>query len=438
MAVASLASAVISVASEHETLLACSPLLARPTRSSITINLIAAEEPIACAVQYRPASQPQKQAWKETGQVIINPFATANLCIEGLLPDTAYEYQVVGRLLGRDQNSKQASGQFRTQRVVPSPFSFAILSDAHITPFDADRMQVLLRTSQSVASRKPDLMLMLGDNIQTFVSHGGPLGKKSEGPQLYLSLRRSLGDLPSQVSVFSAIGNWEGENGWHPPQNREWAREARTAFLPNPDAKTYPEGGSIYEDYYAFTWGDALFVVLNPLTYTVTDHTLQTGSGRADDWTLGETQKKWVLDQLSRSKARWKLIFLHHTVGGNAGNEVNSRYGRGGGRAAHVGEQALLHGWMRKFGVQALFYGHDHVFTDNVVDGIHYTCVGSAGAPWKFGTAETGYETYWTPSGYTFVTAGTDDLTVSFIRPDEHVGEGVAMHTFVIQGGRRQ
>ena len=242
--VASLSSAVISPASEQTALLACSPLLARPTRSSITVNLVAAEEPIACAVQYRPIPSTQKDAWKETGQAIINPFATANLRIDGLLSDTAYEYQVVGRLLGREQNNRQAAGQFRTQRVGPSPFSFAILSDAHITPFDADRMRVLLRTSQSVLPRKPDLMLMLGDNIQTFVSHGGPLGKKSEGPQLYMHLRRSLGDLPSQVPVFSAIGNWEGENGWHPAQNREWAREARTAFLPTPTQKHIRRAGT--------------------------------------------------------------------------------------------------------------------------------------------------------------------------------------------------
>jgi len=33
--------------------------------------------------------------------------------------------------------------------------------------------------------------------------------------------------------------------------------------------------------------------------------------------------------------------------------------------------------------VQIFFYAHDHVFTDMVVDGIHYTLPGSAGAPWK-------------------------------------------------------
>jgi predicted phosphodiesterase len=87
---------------------------------------------------------------------------------------------------------------------------------------------------------------------------------------------------------------------------------------------------------------------------------------------------------------------------------------------------------MRQYGVQALFYGHDHVFTDKVVDSIHYICVGSAGAPWKFGTGETGYEKFWTASGYTWVEVGLDSLKVSFIRPDDKIAGGVVVHSFEI------
>ena len=50
-----------------------------------------------------------------------------------------------------------------------------------------------------------------------------------------------------------------------------------------------------------------------------------------------------------------------------------------------------MHDLMMRHGVQIFFYGHDHVFTDMVVDGIHYTLPGSAGAPWKFTESETGY-----------------------------------------------
>ena len=66
-------------------------------------------------------------------------------------------------------------------------------------------------------------------------------------------------------------------------------------------------------------------------------------------------------------------------------------------------------------GVQVFFYGHDHVFTDLVVDGIHYTLPGSAGAPWKFTAAETGYSEFWPDSGHGRVTVSPETVNVEFV-----------------------
>ena len=273
-------------------------------------------------------------------------------------------------------------------------------------------------------------MLMLGDNIQTFPFHGGPMTEAGHGPFLYALLRHGLGSLTASVPVFNVVGNWEGENGWHSEQERAWARSARMAWIPNPLPNTYPEGGNKYGEYYGFTWGDALHLVLTVSGYTPMDHGYQSEIGNADDWTLGDQQKEWLYRQLSTSTAKWKFIFIHHTVGGKAGRDIDTRSGRGGGQAAHVGEQRLIHVWMRKFTVTALFYGHDHVFTDIPVDGIHYVCVGSAGAPWKFPKSCTGYDTFWPDSGYTWVDVHDNRLTVSFIRPDPEKPEGEILHRF--------
>jgi 3',5'-cyclic AMP phosphodiesterase CpdA len=151
------------------------------------------------------------------------------------------------------------------------------------------------------------------------------------------------------------------------------------------------------------------------MTYTPTCHLLNVEPGLPDDWTLGAAQLAWLEDTLAHSTARWKFTFIHHTVGGNAGNDVDSAYGRGGGRAARIGEQATVHDMLRRYGVQIFFYAHDHVFTDMVVDGIHYTLPGSAGAPWKFDTSETGYTSYWPDSGYGRVKVSADHVTVDFV-----------------------
>ncbi len=88
---------------------------------------------------------------------------------------------------------------------------------------------------------------------------------------------------------------------------------------------------------------------------------------------------------------------------------------RGGGRAARIGEQARVHELMLEHGVQAFFYGHDHVFTDMVVDGVHYTLPGSAGAPWKFTPEETGYDDFDERSGFALVHARPERLEVEML-----------------------
>ena len=231
----------------------------------------------------------------------------------------------------------------------------------------------------------------------------------------YLNFRRMMGDTLGRAAHFPVIGNWDGENGCNTADEIERSRSQRLLYLPGPNPTTYPEGGGANDDYYAFTWGDALFVVLNVMTYTPTCHLLDIDPGEPDDWTLGAAQLAWLEDTLARSSARWKFTFIHHTVGGNAGNPVDSAYGRGGGRAAMIGEQATVHDMLKRHGVQIFFYAHDHVFTDMVVDGIHYTLPGSAGAPWKFTTGETGYTDYWPDSGYGRVNVGPNRVTVDFV-----------------------
>ena len=149
-----------------------------------------------------------------------------------------------------------------------------------------------------------------------------------------------MGDTLGNAAHFPVIGNWDGESGCNSDAEIQRSISQRLLYAPGPLAKTYPEGGSANGDYYAFTWGDALFVVLNVMTYTPTCHLLNLNPGLPDDWTLGAAQLAWLEDTLSHSTAKWKFTFIHHTVGGNAGNDVDTAYGRGGGRAAYVGEQS--------------------------------------------------------------------------------------------------
>ncbi len=421
----------VTPASKNAPLLLTSPCLVRPTASSMTVNIVGGSKPLDCFIRFREAAE-KTNSWQKTEIFSIDAYTPANIPLSPLKADIFYEYQVHARLKESRAFESVNQSTFRTKRTNASPFSFAMIADSHITPNRPNRLKILSAISTSILTRRPDYLLMLGDNIQTRTSHGGPMDEARLGPILYYMLRHGLGGLPASVPVFNVIGNWEGENGWHPKKNRAWARNARMAWMPNPLPDTYPEGGNKYGDYYALTWGDCLNLVLTVTGYTITDHGYESKIGKADDWTLGEKQREWLYKQLSGSKAKWKFVFIHHTVGGKAGDDLNTRYGRGGGQAAYIGEQKLIHEWMIKFNATALFYGHDHVFTNIPVDGIHYTCAGSAGAPWKFTKDETGYKKFWPDSGYTWVDVHTDKLTVSFIRPDKLKSEGHILHQFDI------
>jgi 3',5'-cyclic AMP phosphodiesterase CpdA len=419
------------VISEDNHLILTSPCLVKPAISSITINIVGGDKPCEAFIRYMESGSGDSQ-WMKSETFTLNPYTPVNITLNHLKTGISYKYQVLARFNRSDEFKPVANGSFSTQKIGNIPFSFAMLSDSHITINEPERIQILSDIAKSILARRPDFLMMLGDNIQTFTSHGGPMTEERFGPALYYRLKQGLDNLPSSVPVYTLIGNWEGENGWHHEEQRGWARNTRLAWMPNPLPDTYPEGGGEYGDYFGFTWGNALFISLTVTGYTTIEHIHGSKVGRGDDWTLGDKQKEWLYKQLSESKAKWKFIFIHHTVSGNAGDDINTRYGRGGGLAAKIGEQKVIHEWMKKFNVKALFYGHDHVFTDIPVDGIHYTCVGSAGAPWKFTTEETGYTKYWPDSGYTWVDVNDNKVKVSFIRPDKVKPEGEVLHQFKI------
>jgi hypothetical protein len=334
---------------------------------------------------------------------------------EDLSSDTEYEYEILG-----EDDAVLYEGKSRTVRAEGDTFSFALLTDSHIGADLAYSNQgdpnVLQAVGVEIAAAEPDFIVNLGDMLdfhQFGFNDPPPTGYITR--DAYLNYRMLLGDSIGNAPHFGVIGNWEGENGNYTAEQIERSRSQRLLYMPNPEPDTYPAGGSEHEDYYAFTWGGALFVVLNVMSYTPTEHLLSSAGGQADDWTLGQDQFDWLEETLEDSDERWKFLMIHHAVGGAAGDPANSNYGRGGGQAAHVGEQALVHQMMIDHGVQIFFYGHDHVFTDMIVDDIHYSMPGSAGAPWMFTSAETGYETSWLVSGWANVDVSPDSVDVQFI-----------------------
>ena len=247
------------------------------------------------------------------------------------------------------------------------------------------------------ARAKGEFVLDLGDITAWPGSREYPQKSAGGAISAYARYRKQIGPLTLNTPYFSVIGNWSGESGKFPEENIEIAASVRRALMPGPNHLTYPQGGSEREDYYAFSWGDVLYIILNVQTYSKPSNpaafpTLMADVNKVTEWTLGEKQMAWFETTLKKATERFRFVCIHHPAGGNAGDTLNTLYGRGGSRAWNTGEQIRIHELMKKHKVQIFFYGHDHVFVDDIVEGIHYTLPGSCGAPWHFTKAETGYE----------------------------------------------
>jgi len=85
-----------------------------------------------------------------------------------------------------------------------------------------------------------------------------------------------------------------------------WSNGLRKRLFPNPRPDSFYTGNGTgdpvlgpLENYYAWEWGNALFVVLDPYWPT-------SRRGRQDNWnwTLGDAQYRWLSKTLEESKRR--------------------------------------------------------------------------------------------------------------------------------------
>lgn len=332
------------------------------------------------------------------------PFET---CINGLMPNTRYYYRLVYSLDGGSTWFFRDEYTFHTQRSTTSAFVFTISSDSHIkTDALAPVLSLYNIALENIRNDHPDFHFDLGD---AFVMSGINPGDSSSVETEYLFQRNNFASFGHSAAIYLALGNHEDEEGWNlddvanPADSKPvMSANARKKFFMNPVPDNFFSGNSdasqtaingdhLRGDYYAFEWGDALFVVIDPYWYTITKPYPGTQGGEVDDevngngwdWTLGDTQRAWFKQTLESSSAKWKFVFSHQVTGGT------NLYGRGGAAAAGelewgagpiaIGNQrptwpdsTNIHQIMVENGVTIFFHGHDHVYAREEIDGMIY------------------------------------------------------------------
>jgi hypothetical protein len=421
-------------------------LLCRPTATSITVNVL----PSANGHVYFQYGTEKGVYSGQTDTATLISGTPTDVVISGLTANTKYYYRMVSSSDGVNWvNGTEHS--FQTQRATGSTFTFTIISDSHMNG-GGGNVALYQQTLNNVLADHPDFHLDLGD---TFWMDG--VTSSTVANQRYLNQRSWMGAISQSVPIFVAPGNHDQEEAWHLDDTGNPATStpvlganARKKYFPNPvpddfysgnpDPYSFLAGDQLREDYYAWTWGDALFVVIDPYWYTTTKpyignagggESSDVGSGDRWDWTLGKTQYDWLKTTLQTS-AKYKFIFDHHPVGGA------EDYVRGGAGPANLvewggynedgttwgfdnkrpGWGTPIHQLMVANHVTAYFHGHDHLYAYEARDGVVYQEVPS---PALTGSGLSSY--YNNPyaikalpsTGHLRVTVSPEKVTVDYV-----------------------
>jgi hypothetical protein len=366
-------------------------ILGRPTDRAITLSVLAYAEREGYVAYGAQAGAPDQRT-------PLRRFAAgepAEVRLESLAPGTRYFYRFHSRKAGGEALAATEEFSFTTARPRGAPFTFTIQADPHLD-FGIDPANYEKSLRHAVAART-DFHVDLGD---TFMTDKYPT--YTDALPHYLAQRYYFGIVGPTAPVFLVLGNHDGEQlGRGGDESMAvWSNLTRKKYFPNPVPDGFYTGSAtphrragLLQNYYAWEWGDALFVVLDPFWYSPRT---RGGSrdGPVDNWsrTLGREQYDWLARTLAGSTARFKFLFLHHLAGGETpegrgGSEAAAFFEWGGreidGRDTFAqkrpGWPLPVHALLVRHRVSAVFHGHDHLYAQQEKDGIVYQLVPQPG-----------------------------------------------------------
>jgi len=407
-------------------------ILGRPTTNSIDFSILS-QKKMYGRILYWPEGT---KAQEVKNLAVIEAGKPLETTLSGLKGRTGYEYVFEYKHSPSEIFRKAVGGSFQTARSPEDEYVFTIQADSHL---DSPETESLYRYVLSTAQKdKADLHFALGDTFMT-----GNYGTRyKEAENRYIVQRDIISGLCKSSAFFFVPGNHDGEWGRYLDGTADnlatWASLMRKKYLPNPYPCQFYTGNSreepfvgLPENYYAFEWGPALFVTLDPYRYS---------GNRAkggDTWnlTLGKAQYDWLTETLRSSKAPYKFVFIHQLVGGSQGN------GRGGVEFARFQEwggydyneqyifeqkrpgwEKPIHELLKETCVSVVFHGHDHFYAHQELDGIVYQLVpqpGRAvppGMPRQAGDYGYHQDTILAGSGYLRVTVSREQAKVEYVR----------------------
>lgn len=414
-----------------------SHILGRPTDNAVTVSVLS-ETKADVFIEYgvRAGSFSSKSITKS-----LEAGVPAEFELSGLAPATSYVYRVQAKTAGAKEFSARDLANFRTQRRSGESFVFGVQGDSH--PERLGKMyhpDLYVQTMTNVAKDGPDFYFLMGDDfsIERLIERNTL--SQAAVDSIYAHQRSFLSLVGKSTPLMLVNGNHEQAAKYLLDGTANnfavFAGKARTKFFPLPAPESIYSGNTkpvehigLLRDYYAWQWGDALFVVIDPYWHSdvAVDNEAGTkapqrdagrgaaqpdannreakrrakgdeaenndganepagkrqGKGNRDLWqiTLGDEQYAWLRSTLQQSHAKFKFVFSHHVSGtGRGGVEVAGLYEWGGEDRRGVDRflqmrpkwEKPIHDLMRDAGVTIFFQGHDHLYARQELEGVVY------------------------------------------------------------------
>jgi Calcineurin-like phosphoesterase len=380
-------------------------VLGRPTAHTIVVNALSASNAVAY-IEFGLA--PGVYSW-QTGATNLAAGQPQEITLNGLQPDTRYYYRLRFESDGDTSYEADAEHSFHTPRPPGSTFTFCIHGDSHPertnNMYDPNFYQLTLGT---VATDQPDFYLTIGDDFSVDNIASNEMNQAAVVYR-YALQRPYLALVGASAPIFLVNGNHEEASRWAYLNTNlvaagistvtysniaAWAQIARNQYYPQPAPDSFYSGmtndvlpgiGQL-RSCYAWTWGDALFVTLDPYWYST--NSVDTAYGASthvsnNKWlvTHGDAQYFWLKQTLEQSSAKYKFVFAHHVMGtGRGGIEEAVEYEWGGQNANGTPGFAAnrpnwpdpIHQLMVANNVTAFIQGHDHIFVRQQLDGVTY------------------------------------------------------------------
>ncbi|MEI7576138.1 MAG: metallophosphoesterase [Armatimonadota bacterium] len=355
------------------------------------------------------------------------------LTLTGLKPNTAYSYSLNYTETGESKTGPKY--RFQTARPAGSTYTMFVQGDSH--PERIGKMndpELYEKTYQTAASYNPDFFIMLGDDFSVDTLQNRTLQAVE---YCYTKQVPYMGLIGKQAPIYLVNGNHEqaakANLDGTPNSLGVLAQNARNRNFVNPAPDSFFTGNpepvehiGLLRNYFAWTWGDALYVTIDPYWHSdeAVDNRADGGSKRKDLWgiTLGDTQYKWLKKTLETSKAKYKFVFAHHVMGtGRGAVERATSFEWGDAKSLSTkrpGWELPIHQLFVKTGVSIFFQGHDHIFCKQELDGVVYqSCPCPSDTTEKLinGDAYTVGDKI-VGSGLVKVTVGPDKAHIEFLR----------------------